>query len=901
VAPASLGLVALVGLAELAVADTPPTSPFDRGKPKAATSPFDRGKPKAATSPFDRGKPKAGPPSCATAAALPCPRRDLDAPAMVVHTSTRGHLERLPHADADLAAVAGAAAGLGRDDGGLTGAGATGLDTTWSVEGAPIDDPRTGGLGLTVPVGFLEQVAITTAGAGAARDLGVGPAVDATLRTGGARHAARARLWLGAGLDPTVRARAPGEYTLARGRYASYRAAVLEVTADGPVATVAGGALWYAVGLAPRLADQALVRDVFRLVDRDGDAAYDRDLRGHLTHERIVGHRRDAVGYAVPLLARLGWRRGPHQVTANLLGEADRTALWLVGAEADAAGTWRERYRGTGFATWRGRWDATAVTATASWYRSREVIAAQTAAGAGPAIGRDAVPPLGLSPTGDAADDQVRAGCTDGGAADPAPLVTNCPQAGFYWTGGVGAIGEVTVDRPRLAVDLVHTAGEHRLAMGAVGDDVRAVLVRGWSGGYRRRWLGMVAVDERLVELGDGPETCDGVPCRFIDEASRTLRTRGLAAYLADTWRPAAEVAVEYGVRWQSSQLGSALTTRDWLPRVSAAWDPVGGGRSRVFVGWGRYAAALPVGLGERVFAGPASLTRFDATGVPADRVVEGTGIPVADDARGTRVDEVLAGAEVGLADVVRLGVLARSRHLGRALEDDRGYLGAAGRTGPVAARREFTEVAAWLDGAPTSKLGLRLGYAWSRLRGNWPGPIDPVEGTTLGLSTLFDYGADPAMTNALGALPNDEPHRFFAEVAVRGRWRGLALDGGVRATASSGRPRSARVGGDQAFLIPRGAMGRLPSQTRASLHLGARRGRLTVGLDVYNLFDRRGALAIDERYSDDGEAIAGGAAGDLVWLKTATGLAASRNRGYGAPIRFQAPLTALVGVAVEL
>jgi hypothetical protein len=38
-----LGLVALVGLAELAVADTPPTSPFDRGKPKAATSPFDRG------------------------------------------------------------------------------------------------------------------------------------------------------------------------------------------------------------------------------------------------------------------------------------------------------------------------------------------------------------------------------------------------------------------------------------------------------------------------------------------------------------------------------------------------------------------------------------------------------------------------------------------------------------------------------------------------------------------------------------------------------------------------------------------------------------------------------------------------------------------------------------------
>ncbi|MBK9037541.1 MAG: hypothetical protein IPL61_40905 [Myxococcales bacterium] len=286
-------------------------------------------------------------------------------------------------------------------------------------------------------------------------------------------------------------------------------------------------------------------------------------------------------------------------------------------------------------------------------------------------------------------------------------------------------------------------------------------------------------------------------------------------------------------MRAQSSQLGTALTLREVLPRASVAWDFLGGGRSRAFVAWGRYAPVVPAGLGAVVYAGPTLLQTLTFAGSADESLGGSAGEAVQPDARGTRVDEALAGVEVGQPDVVRLGVSVRNRHLGRALDDELGALGTAGAAAGAVATREYDEVASWLTSAPTGKLAVRLGYTWSRLRGNWPGPYDPVEGYQLGGSSLFDEGPSAAYANATGPLPGDQPHRFFAELALRGRWRGLALDGGVRATAASGRPRSARIGRGQTFAVPRGALGRLPALTQANLHVGARRGRWSATLDV--------------------------------------------------------------------
>ncbi|MBK9032032.1 MAG: hypothetical protein IPL61_12025 [Myxococcales bacterium] len=83
---------------------------------------------------------------CPDAQLLPCPRRDAAAPAALTTVLTRAFLRRLPSLDADVGAVAGAVIGTGRDDAGLSASGATGVDSHWTVDGAPIDAPYTGGL-----------------------------------------------------------------------------------------------------------------------------------------------------------------------------------------------------------------------------------------------------------------------------------------------------------------------------------------------------------------------------------------------------------------------------------------------------------------------------------------------------------------------------------------------------------------------------------------------------------------------------------------------------------------------------------------------------------------------------------------------------------------------------------
>jgi hypothetical protein len=105
-------------------------------------------------------------------------------------------------------------------------------------------------------------------------------------------------------------------------------------------------------------------------------------------------------------------------------------------------------------------------------------------------------------------------------------------------------------------------------------------------------------------------------------------------------------------------------------------------------------------------------------------------------------------------------------------------------------------------------------------------------------------------------------------------------------------------------FLLPRGAGGRNPTVAQTNLRLAARKGRLTLSLDVLNAFHRRGVTAVDDLYVLDPLApIAGGDETDLVFAKdnVVEGAPARVNPRYGAPSRFQAPVLGLLGVAIEL
>ncbi len=859
-----------------------------------------------ATDLFGLDEPAVMAATCADARSLPCPVDDQRAPAAWMTRLSAERLARLPLATADLDSGAGLAVGAGRDDAGVHYAGATSVDNRWLLDGAAVDSPRLGTLGVRVPLAFLDELVITTGGFSVRDRAATGAVIDARLREGGDAHVRRGGVWLGVGAPPRLTEVARGEYRSFQGRLADQRTFDTELVVSGPLGHAGGARLWYAAGIAPRLWDASLVRHAWRRADRDGDAVADRTATGLLVHERIGTAERGALAWSVPVMARVGARSTHHQLAASALVASGGDPRWTVTAEESAAGVDRRDLDAALSASWRGTWPTLRARVQATWFRDARTESPRGAGGDGPDLGLGYIPPPDAAVGG--ADGAVRAGCEDETAADPYPGFTNCPfPTGYYHVGGVGQLNDVVQDRPGVLGEVERTVGDHALAAGVSGEDARVVLRTRYSGGLLRRQLGEAAyIDYRLVQLGTGAgfdDVCgDAVSCDWLDEHQRTIRTRHLAGWLADTWRPGAAVAVEYGLRAESSQIGESVKVRDLLPRLGASWDVVGHGRSRLFAGWGRYAAVLPAGTGEGVFAGPTIYSQINFGPTTSHALASSGAVAVADGLRGVRVDEALAGLELGAADVARVGVVVRHRHLGRTLEDQAGVLTVVGAdpAAGAAATRDLTEVGVSLENSPGAGVHLRMGYAWSRLRGNWPGPYDPVDGFGLYLSSMFDRDA----VNATGELPNDQPHRYFAEIAGRGRRHGLDLDLAVRATASSGRPRSVRTIAGQSFLIPRGAAGRLPTVAQANVRLAARRGRVTVSLDVLNLFDRRGTVAVDEVYViDDLLPIDGGEEPDLVFAKDNVddSSPARVNRRYGQPSRFQAPLLALLGVRVEL
>jgi hypothetical protein len=61
---------------------------------------------------------------------------------------------------------------------------------------------------------------------------------------------------------------------------------------------------------------------------------------------------------------------------------------------------------------------------------------------------------------------------------------------------------------------------------------------------------------------------------------------REVAAFLQDTWNPNAHLTLDAGIRMDYQ---SIVGERNLSPRVGAAWDPRGKGRTKVYANWGRF------------------------------------------------------------------------------------------------------------------------------------------------------------------------------------------------------------------------------------------------------------------------------------------------------------------------
>jgi hypothetical protein len=804
------------------------------------------------------------------------------------------YLLSLPVGDATHDQVAHYALGVGRDEVGLVIGGATGLENRWTIEGAPTESVRTGAAETRVPLAFLDGI-LVTAGGFAARDrVSTGGTIEARLRKGGAHHEVEAYAWL-----TTI---APSRHAdIASDTYQVRRLAVdpangvsAAVVATGPLGDLLGGRAWYAAGIAPTLRTTDFSWTAGRLVDRDQDGVPD-GLPGLPEGELIEKYTRTPLTYFVPAMARAGLDRGPHHVELSLLGSVSQDVFYLADSTLQAGGVNLDAFIGDAIANYRAEWPETKLTAQLAWHHVTRTQSARDPAAANMPQLNSAYIPSTLP------DDPVLAGqCDDTSPGDPYPNIPNCPvPAGFFASAGAGELINTTSDRPSITADIAHRIDNHVVRAGATGEDARYVSTSRFTGGELDFSLFPGHISQR--QFLDPNLACSAdvtQPCATSETSVLTYRTRYTAAYVEDTWHPEPGITVDGGLRWELMWVGPVLHFSDELaPRFGASWDPLGGGRSRVWTSAGRSFALLPAGLGSTLIGtdrtvdnitSPFGVGRFIETGAP---------IKVAADVEPIAQDELTLGAEVALARAVKLRGWLQGRWLERGITTTQNGFDNPGRDGSQSATRDTELLAVELATAPAANTVLRVGYLYAMTLGSYVGPYDPREGAILYAST--DFQVQPL--NLVGPLPTDLGHRLYFEASRRGRVGDVGLAIATRFTVASGRPRDVLGEGDSGliYLIPRGMAGRGPMQSQANIRLAASWRGFDLTLDLINLFDRRTATNVDPVYAGPASIvpIQGGCYGDLVFLRDVDGAAPTRRTTYDLASAFQSPFSAVLGL----
>jgi len=190
--------------------------------------------------------------------------------------------------------------------------------------------------------------------------------------------------------------------------------------------------------------------------------------------------------------------------------------------------------------------------------------------------------------------------------------------------------------------------------------------------------------------------------------------------------------------------------------------------------------------------------------------------------------------------------------------------------------------------------------YTYSRLIGNYNGLYD-ADNSYFAPNGSNAYDTPELVLNRRGPLANDRPHSGridgFYQLPVGDKGT-LIL--GASFSAYSGVPRnyvSQWYGGNQdIFLLPRGSAGRTPTVSQADAKIGYHRElskttALELTLDLFNIFNERTALQLDDNYTLDLAApIVNGTVKDLQYAKNIGGAPISKNPNFGQPISFQSP-----------
>ncbi|MSU25183.1 MAG: hypothetical protein EXS32_15360 [Opitutus sp.] len=207
------------------------------------------------------------------------------------------------------------------------------------------------------------------------------------------------------------------------------------------------------------------------------------------------------------------------------------------------------------------------------------------------------------------------ANATTKGAGDDYPYVTDSR------TGQTLLISKATTSQPRTLIDLrkayrldgeysFKLLGAHRVRGGLDREDVSSNTITQYSGGVAWNYAAVVP-GAVLSNSGIVPAGITQTATKSIYQVGGNFETTANAYYLEDNWQPIGErLVLSLGLRNESfdnrNSKGQTFVTlkNQWAPRLGAAYDFAGDGKSKLFASFGRYHLPIATNTNIRLAGG---------------------------------------------------------------------------------------------------------------------------------------------------------------------------------------------------------------------------------------------------------------------------------------------------------
>lgn len=447
----------------------------------------------------------------------------------------------------------------------------------------------------------------------------------------------------------------------------------------------------------------------------------------------------------------------------------------------------------------------------------------------------------------------------------------------------------------------------HQFHYGLQYEDISFTTINQRTGGPFTAYNGDVVTIGYRVDIYDGEDY--GQPLVYVVNAGHLSGVKPTATkyfnwFAQDSWAITSNLSVSLGIRWEVQNIkgegegGTEVTfNNNWAPRIGAAYDYLKNGKSKLFAHYGRFFEKLPNGVATGFTPGRLSYSFFsdadlDLThlldghpgAVSGTSQVEGYGSSESPYQTGAQYsNEWVAGIEQEVKGGFSLGAHFIYRNAGRVVENvlvdsnspcislpqggcvhkpltveesiqmDQTLPGIIGvltnvdghLAGVPELVRDYKAIEITVEKRLSNRWQLMGSYRYAQLIGNY-------EGGDSNLSSAANYAVSSfnRFEYSSGPLPNDI--RNMVKLFSSYQWR--ALNTGASFYFQTGRPISAFTEGDLgAFLVsPRGGYGRTDPITSLDVHADysihvLQDHQVTVGFDVFNLFNSHGVTAVDE------------------------------------------------------